>query len=94
MRRFPRCTTQNIWALTFPPLGHLLFSASNTHTTRFWARGRFGDAASVFDPGCAQPVAAGPRGDGNGKAKDEDDTLTVPGFGSPAPVAGASGGDA
>jgi hypothetical protein len=39
-------------------------------------------------------VAAGPHDDGNGKAKDEDDALTVPGFGSPALVAGASGGDA
>jgi hypothetical protein len=37
-------------------------------------------------------VAAGPHDDGNGKAKDEDDALTVPGFGSPALVAGASRG--
>ena len=39
-------------------------------------------------------MAAGPDDDGNGKAKDEDVALTVPGFGSPALVAGTSGGDA
>lgn len=38
----------NVWALTFHPLGHLLVSASNDHTTRFWARERPGDAASSF----------------------------------------------
>ncbi len=83
-----------VWALTFHPLGHLLVSASNDHTTRFWARERPGDAASVFAPGGAKPAAAGPDDDADGEAEDEDDALAVPGFGSSASVAvaGAGGG--
>ncbi|KAM0753770.1 WD40 repeat-like protein [Meredithblackwellia eburnea MCA 4105] len=30
----------NVWSLAFHPLGHILCSASNDHTTRFWSRGR------------------------------------------------------
>ena len=74
----------NVWALTFHPLGHLLVSASNDHTTRFWARERPGDAASVFAPGGAKPAAAGPDDDADGEQEDEDDALAVPGFGSSA----------
>ncbi|KAM0792152.1 hypothetical protein ACM66B_004850 [Microbotryomycetes sp. NB124-2] len=32
----------NVWSLAFHPLGHILVSASNDHTTRFWSRGRPG----------------------------------------------------
>jgi len=32
----------NVWSLAYHPLGHLLVSASNDHTTRFWSRGRPG----------------------------------------------------
>lgn len=32
----------NVWSLAFHPLGHLLCSASNDHTTRFWSRARPG----------------------------------------------------
>lgn len=32
----------NVWSLAFHPLGHILCSASNDHTTRFWSRGRPG----------------------------------------------------
>jgi polyadenylation factor subunit 2 len=84
----------NVWALTFHPLGHLLVSASNDHTTRFWARERPGDAASVFGPGGAKPAAAGPDDDADGDQDDEDDALAVPGFGSSASVAGAGSGGA
>ncbi len=58
----------NVWTLTFHPLGHLLVSASNDHTTRFWARERPGDAASVFAPGGAKPAAAGPDDDADDDA--------------------------
>jgi WD domain, G-beta repeat len=68
----------NVWALAFHPLGHLLVSASNDHTTRFWARERPGDAASVFAPGGAKPAAAGPDDDADGDQYDEDDALVVP----------------
>ena len=82
----------NVWALTFHPLGHLLVSASNDHTTRFWARERPGDAASVFAPGGAEPAATGPDDDADGEAEDDDDLLAVPGFGSSASVAIAGAG--
>ena len=79
----------NVWALTFHPLGHLLVSASNDHTTRFWARERPGDAASVFAPGGAKPAASGPDDDADGEQDDDDDALVVPGFGGSASAAGA-----
>ncbi|KAI9508815.1 WD40-repeat-containing domain protein, partial [Russula earlei] len=62
----------NVWALVFHPLGHLLVSASNDHTTRFWARERPGDAASVFAHGGAKPAAAAPDDDADGEQEDED----------------------
>ncbi|KAH9057690.1 WD40-repeat-containing domain protein [Lactarius vividus] len=74
----------NVWALTFHPLGHLLVSASNDHTTRFWARERPGDAASSFAPGGAKPAAAHPDDDADDGQDDDDDALAVPGFGSSA----------
>ena len=73
--------------MAFHPLGHLLVSASNDHTTRFWARERPGDAASVFAPGGAKP-AAGPDDDADGDQYDEDDALVVPGFGGSASAMG------
>lgn len=33
----------NIWALAWHPLGHILASSSNDHTTKFWTRHRPGD---------------------------------------------------
>lgn len=33
----------NVWSLQWHPLGHLLASGSNDHTTRFWSRGRPGE---------------------------------------------------
>lgn len=60
----------NVWSLAFHPLGHLLVSASNDHTTRFWSRERPGDATSVFGGGGARPPAA---------VGDEEDEA-VPGF--------------
>ncbi|KIM58199.1 hypothetical protein SCLCIDRAFT_1218834 [Scleroderma citrinum Foug A] len=45
----------NVWSLTFHPLGHLLVTASNDHTTRFWSRERPGDATSVFSGGGEKP---------------------------------------
>lgn len=39
----------NVWSLAFHPLGHLLCSASNDHTTRFWSRGRIGEEGRGID---------------------------------------------
>jgi len=33
-----------VWSMDWHPLGHLLTSGSNDHTTKFWARNRPGDA--------------------------------------------------
>ena len=33
----------NVWSLAWHPLGHVLASGSNDHTTKFWTRNRPGD---------------------------------------------------
>ena len=65
----------NVWALAFHPLGHLLVSASNDHTTRFWSRERPGDASSVFSGGGEKPPAVVDT-----SQQDEEEAM-VPGFG-------------
>ncbi|KAK2460662.1 hypothetical protein APHAL10511_007132 [Amanita phalloides] len=66
----------NVWSLTFHPLGHLLVSASNDHTTRFWSRERPGDASSVFSGGGEKPPEVTDT-----SGQDEEDDVMVPGFG-------------
>ncbi|CAG8583717.1 12968_t:CDS:10 [Acaulospora morrowiae] len=34
---------QNVWSLDWHPIGHILVSGSNDHSTRFWTRARPGD---------------------------------------------------
>lgn len=36
----------SVWDLDWHPLGHILVSASNDHTTKFWTRNRPGDTMS------------------------------------------------
>ncbi|KAF8756612.1 WD40 repeat-like protein [Rhizoctonia solani] len=36
----------NVWALAYHPLGHILCTGSNDHTTRFWCRDRPGEGLS------------------------------------------------
>lgn len=57
----------NVWSLAFHPLGHLLCSASNDHTTRFWSRGRPGQSVlnDRFHLGREEALALG--------SKDEDE---------------------
>ncbi|KAK7035879.1 WD40-repeat-containing domain protein [Favolaschia claudopus] len=69
----------NVWSLAFHPLGHLLASASNDHTTRFWSRERPGDATSVFSGGGEKP----PEVVDTGGQDDEEDAM-IPGFGGGA----------
>lgn len=64
----------NVWSLAFHPLGHLLVSASNDHTTRFWSRERPGDSTSVFSGGGEKPPEI------NDTAGQEDDDDAMPGF--------------
>ena len=66
----------NVWALTYHPLGHILVSASNDHTTRFWCRERPGDASSVFSGGGEKPPEVTDT-----SGQDEDEEAMVPGFG-------------
>ncbi|KAH9914469.1 WD40 repeat-like protein [Fomitopsis serialis] len=73
----------NVWSLAFHPLGHLMVSASNDHTTRFWCRERPGDATSVFSGGGQKP----PEVTDTAGQDDEDESM-VPGFG----FTGAGGG--
>ncbi|KAI0933550.1 hypothetical protein AcW1_005352 [Taiwanofungus camphoratus] len=73
----------NVWSLAFHPLGHLLVSASNDHTTRFWCRERPGDATSVFSGGGEKPPEITDTA-----GQDEEDEAMVPGFG----YGGAGGG--
>lgn len=74
----------NVWSLAFHPLGHLLVSASNDHTTRFWCRERPGDATSVFSGGGEKPPEITDTA-----GQEEDEEAMVPGFGF-----GGSGGGA
>ncbi|KAI0046905.1 WD40 repeat-like protein, partial [Auriscalpium vulgare] len=66
----------NVWSLAFHPLGHLLASASNDFTTRFWCRERPGDASSVFSGGGEKPPVIVDM-----SGQDDDDDAMVPGFG-------------
>ncbi|TFK34881.1 WD40-repeat-containing domain protein [Crucibulum laeve] len=65
----------NVWSLAFHPLGHLLVSASNDHTTRFWSRERPGDTSSVFSGGGEKPPEIMDT-----SGQDEEDESMVPGF--------------
>ncbi|CDO71888.1 hypothetical protein BN946_scf184940.g35 [Trametes cinnabarina] len=73
----------NVWSVTFHPLGHILVSASNDHTTRFWCRERPGDATSVFSGGGEKPPEITDT-----SGQDEDEEAMVPGFGFGAAAAG------
>lgn len=64
----------NVWSLAYHPLGHLLVSASNDHTTRFWSRERPGDSTSVFSGGGEKPPEI------IDTAGQEDDDDAMPGF--------------
>jgi len=33
----------SVWAAAWHPLGHMLVTSSNDHTTKFWARNKPGD---------------------------------------------------
>ena len=59
----------NVWSLAFHPLGHILVSASNDHTTRFWSRERPGDVSSVFSGGGQKP----PDALDGGQQEDEEE---------------------
>lgn len=80
----------NVWSLVFHPFGHILVSASNDYTTRFWSRERAGDVHSVWKAdGEKPPEEMGDMGGG----MDEEDEMMVPGLGySGGGVPGLGGG--
>ncbi|KAL8292895.1 hypothetical protein RQP46_000589 [Phenoliferia psychrophenolica] len=67
----------NVWSLAFHPLGHILCSASNDHTTRFWSRGRPGQRVlnDRFHLGRDKAREMGSR-------EDEEEEDFVPGLNS------------
>ncbi|KAF9453654.1 WD40 repeat-like protein [Macrolepiota fuliginosa MF-IS2] len=62
----------NVWSLAYHPLGHLLVTASNDQTTRFWSRERPGEATSVEKPSDVVDLSG----------QDDDEDIFVPGFGA------------
>lgn len=77
--RLDQAHDSNVWSLSFHPLGHLLVSASNDHTARFWSRERPGDTSSDFSGGGVRPPKGEVDVDGQGD-EDEEDAF-VPGLG-------------
>ncbi len=77
----------NVWSLTFHPFGHILVSASNDNTTRFWSRERPGDVTSVFLGGGEKPPEVGDSG-----GQDDDEESMVPGLGFASTAGGNSFG--
>ncbi|TFK46355.1 WD40 repeat-like protein [Heliocybe sulcata] len=68
----PTAHDSNVWSLAFHPLGHILVSASNDHTTRFWARER---------PGESEKAGGAPADQDQDDQDDDDDQQMVPGMG-------------
>ncbi|PWA03237.1 hypothetical protein BB558_000581 [Smittium angustum] len=48
-----------VWSIDWHPVGHLLASGSNDHTTRFWARSRPGDYLESTELGVLPPLPPG-----------------------------------
>jgi len=71
----------NVWSLAFHPLGHVLASASNDHTTRFWSRNRPGVSRNLMDRfhiGKDESRRLGVK-----EEEDEHDEFALPGLGGP-----------
>ncbi|QRV84103.1 polyadenylation factor subunit 2 [Ceratobasidium sp. AG-Ba] len=74
----------NVWALAYHPLGHILCTGSNDHTTRFWCRDRPGEGLSGTGTG------------GMEESTEEDGGYdALPGFGysGAGAAVGSQGGD-
>lgn len=75
---------QQIWALAFHPLGHMLASAANDTTTRWWSRGRpgVGIMNDRFHLGRDRAHEMGQKEEE--EADEEDDYAALPGLGGGA----------
>lgn len=72
---------QQIWALAFHPLGHMLASAANDTTTRWWSRGRPGVSImnDRFHLGRERAHEMGQKEEE--EADDDDEYAALPGLG-------------
>ncbi|SCV68989.1 BQ2448_2009 [Microbotryum intermedium] len=79
----------NVWGLAFHPLGHILVSAGNDHTTRFWSRGRpaLKIANDRFHVGRDKA-----REMGQAEQEEQEDDDFLPGFSNNRNGAGSGGG--
>ncbi|KDE06963.1 hypothetical protein MVLG_02702 [Microbotryum lychnidis-dioicae p1A1 Lamole] len=79
----------NVWGLAFHPLGHILVSAGNDHTTRFWSRGRpaLKIANDRFHVGRDKA-----REMGQAEQEEQDDDDFLPGFSNNRNGGGGGGG--
>ncbi|KAG0233822.1 hypothetical protein BGW42_007193 [Actinomortierella wolfii] len=70
----------NVWSLDWHPVGHILVSGSNDHTTRFWTRNRPGESMQdKFNVGIQKAAEMGLTDTG---AAQDDDMDFVPGLGN------------
>ncbi|XVE86165.1 hypothetical protein DITRI_Ditri18aG0013900 [Diplodiscus trichospermus] len=96
----PNAHDNSVWDIAWHPIGYLLCSGSNDHTTKFWCRNRPGDTArDKFNMGYGEqnPALAG-RMPGNFAAPEGPTTPgpfaagltgnegTIPGIGVPMPL--------
>ncbi|KAK4053671.1 pre-mRNA cleavage and polyadenylation factor (CPF) complex subunit [Microbotryomycetes sp. JL201] len=70
----------NVWSLAFHPLGHILVSASNDHTTRFWSRGRPGVRILNDRFHIGRDKARELNGGQDDEDMDDDFSNSLPGF--------------
>ncbi|KAG0378430.1 hypothetical protein BGX24_003879 [Mortierella sp. AD032] len=70
----------NVWSLDWHPVGHILVSGSNDHTTRFWTRNRPGESMQdKFNVGIQMAAEMGLTDTG---AAEDDNMEYVPGLGN------------
>ncbi|KAE8752266.1 hypothetical protein FOCC_FOCC001059 [Frankliniella occidentalis] len=65
-----------VWTLAWHPLGHILCSGSNDHTSKFWTRNRPGD--QMRDKYNLNNM---PAGSGGLEEMEHDDSAVIPGMG-------------
>ncbi|KAG0083131.1 hypothetical protein BGZ93_003388 [Podila epicladia] len=80
----------NVWSLDWHPVGHILVSGSNDHTTRFWTRNRPGESMQdKFNVGIQRAAEMGLTDSG---AAQDDDNEFVPGLGNYGQASGFNTG--
>ena len=66
-----------IWSMSWHPLGHVLASGSNDHTTKFWTRNRPGDSMQdKYNLNIGDGAETGPLPGGRRASTSEDTSQT------------------